>query len=230
MMSAKATKTDETKEETQPQVKTMEEESSSSSQVEPGKKKRKLNDGSSIKADEQSTGFFSSLTNFLSGSWLWSPSTPAKADVTVKAEDGTSEKATADSTKAEEATTEEQGSAVPQAETAKATDDKREESVEPPKEVEKLSKKEKLAESKESSEKTVEEEAAPKDLTTVTNSSVDSEDTDDNLEDENQDDGNELEEAEQSPSEIQNVVPDKSETPKAMAVEIRGSRKRRRLS
>jgi len=228
MTSVQATKTDETKKDMPSQseqgVKKMEEESLSKSPAEPGKKKRKLNDGSSSKADEQSTGFFSSLSSFLSGSWLWSSSTPAKGDVAVEAKDTTSEKESAESTKAAKEITEEEGHPEPLKEGGKASEEKGGD------------------ESKAPGDKTAEEEAAPKDLMTVTNSSVDSDDDeDDNVqsgdtdddndnEDENEEEDDEVEELEQSPHDQQKVVPGKSESPKAVAVEIRGSRKRRRLS
>ena len=234
VMSAQATKTEETETQTPPQsdqdVKKIEDESLSSPPAEPGKKKRKLNDGSSIQEDGQSTSFFSSFTNFLSGSWFWSSSKPDKINAALKAEVSTSDGKPSKSTRADKETTEEEGSAETPAETAKPSDDKKEESAELPKNVE--TEEEKILESKASIEKTADEDRTPKDSATVTNSSVDSDDkddddvqsgdddTDDKLEDEN----------EESPSDIKNVVLDGPESPKAVTVEIRGSRKRRRLS
>jgi hypothetical protein len=130
-MSVQATSTEETKKDVPPQpdsdAKKVEEDAPSSPAAEPGKKKRKLNDGSSSKADE-STGFFSSLGNFLSGSWFWPSSMPANvanttADAAAKAQDKKAEgEKPSEPTKAEEDSTEE-GSLKPSASKEKTTDD-----------------------------------------------------------------------------------------------------------
>eukprot|EP00531_Pseudo-nitzschia_arenysensis_P013125 CAMPEP_0116143482 /NCGR_PEP_ID=MMETSP0329-20121206/15477_1 /TAXON_ID=697910 /ORGANISM="Pseudo-nitzschia arenysensis, Strain B593" /LENGTH=188 /DNA_ID=CAMNT_0003638811 /DNA_START=134 /DNA_END=700 /DNA_ORIENTATION=+ len=97
-MSVLATTSEETKKESPaPQVDDaatkVETEVSSPPATQAGKKRRKLNDGSSSKTDE-ATGFLGALSNFFSGTWFWPSSIPAKTDtakINAKAEDKASE-------------------------------------------------------------------------------------------------------------------------------------------
>ena len=162
-MSAQATNSEEPKKDEPPQplddAKKVEEEevsSTSPAAAKPGKKRRKLNDGSSSKTDEQqSTGFISSLSNFLSGTWFWPSSMPAndgapKADPTVAA-------------KAEDET---KGEKEPVAESTKVN----------PKKITAPTEKTTDIKEKQEPEKKVAEEVVPKDSAAVTTSSVDSDD------------------------------------------------------
>lgn len=216
MMSTEPTNTDETKEVTPSQpvedVKKLEEEASSSPTVEPGKKKRKLNDGSTSNVDEEpsSTGLFSSITNFFSGSWIWSHPVPKKTEATAKVQDKSSENDPTEPTKTGENTKEEE-EAEPTATTESTTDNKKHDAKYPEKGT-----------------------SPQKETEIVTNSSGYSDEEDEDYvqksHDHESDDDNEdeTEEAEQSISDTKIVV--ESDSPKAVVIDISGSKKRRRMS
>jgi len=219
-MSAKETTNGDHKEEPRPaeDIKKIEEEVLSSPATEPGKKKRKLNDGSSTEADEQSTSFFSSLGNFLTGKWLWSSPTSVNADTPAATTKTAEEKEPSEPTKADEKTTEEEGSAKPKLPTEKTTDEKEED----------------LKASATVGKDNATEEEEHKDSATVTNSSVASDDVGvDDVEHSGDDADKKVDakEFEKCPSnQKKKVIRAKSESPKSVSVKLDASRKRRRLS
>lgn len=218
-MSAKETIYGDHKEEPRPaeDKNKIEEEVSSSPATEPGKKKRKLNDGSSTESDQQSTSFFSSLSAFLSGKWLWTSPTPVNADnPAATTEDKTAEEEPSERTKANEKTTEEEGTAKPKLFTGKTTDEKGED----------------LKSSATVGEDKAKEEEEQKDSATVTNSSVASDDVSvDDVEHSGDDADNKVDAKElEKCASNQNKKVVRAESPKSVSVKMGASRKRRRLS